>query len=155
LCSIGGFKLGQCSQGEAKLANAPVQFGDDFATPPVCIHQATPKLTGPAESRAISNVTSPSCAPAYSSDVIWKSPEMMPKSGIAICQLAISPAKNFARIRASDCESLKMPLPLTAARCTPLPASSSRHLPAESASVISTVSLLKAMRFVRSPATVT
>ena len=40
-------------------------------------------------------------------------------------------------------------------RLTPAPASSSRQRPAESASVTSTVSLLKAIRFERSPATVT
>ena len=48
-----------------------------------------------------------------------------------------------------------MPEPLSEARCTPLPASNSRQRPAESASVMSTVSLLKAIRFERSPATVT
>src|SRR6185503_8943917 len=57
-------------------------------------------------------------------------------------------------MRASEAASLKMPEPVTLACLAPAPASSSRHWPADSAWVISTVSLLKAMARERRTATV-
>src|SRR6185312_15082177 len=152
---IGRSQFRQGTQRQAQLSLPAVEFGRDFAAPAVRAHGATAKVIAPADSSAISNVASPSCAPVYSRDVIWNGPATVPKSGTRSCQSEISPAKKRERMSASDCASLKMPEPLTAARWTPAPASNSRQRPAESASVMSTVSLLKAIRFERSPATVT
>jgi len=55
---------------------------------------------------------------------------------------------------ASDAASLKMPVPAMRALLTPAPASSSRHSPAESACVMSTVSALNEIERERRPATV-
>ena len=69
------------------------------------------KLMAPADSSAISKVTSPSCLPPYSSAVIWNGPSTVPKSGMTSCQSTIAASKNFVRIDASDAASLKMPEP--------------------------------------------
>src|SRR5262245_7151155 len=102
-------------------------------------HGAASKEMLPADSSAISNVTSPSWLPEYSSEVIWNGPSTMPKLGMMNRQSTIDPEKYRVLMSASDWASLKMPAPLIAARCTPAPASSSRQRPAESASVTSTV----------------
>ena len=154
--SVGRFQFRQRAERQAEPVLLSVEFGGDLAAAPVGRHGATVKLMGPADSSAISKVTSPSWLPVYSSAVIWNGPSTVPKLGtgeLPVDDLAGKEA--LIVIVASDCASLKMPDPLIAARCTPLPASSSRQRPAESASVMSTVSLLKAMRLERSPATVT
>src|SRR5690606_30412804 len=151
----GRLQFGQRAQRQSQLHLAPVEDCRDLASSCVRGHQAAVKEMAPADSRASSNVTSPSWLPAYSSALIWNGPSTTPKSGMASCQSTIAPSKKVVRISTSDAASLKMPAPVTAARCTPLPASSSRHRPAESASVTSTVSLLNASFFVRKPATVT
>src|SRR5690606_12230594 len=145
----------QRAERQAKAALLTVQDSGRLAAPSVGRHGAAAKLTGPADSSAISNVTSPSWAPVYSGDVIWNGPPTVPRPGTVNCHAAISPPKNLPRIAVSDWASLKMPEPLIAARWTPLPASSSRQRPADSASVMSTAALLNASRFDRSPATVT
>src|SRR5690606_19677027 len=142
----GRLQLRERAQRQAQPVFAPVKPRGDLAAAPVGRHGATAKVTGPADSSATSKVTSPSWLPVYTSAGTWKLPSTELKSGMANRHVAIWRAKKRARIAASDCASLRMPDPLMEARCTPLPARSSRQRPAESASVTSTVSLLKASR---------
>ena len=86
--------------------------------------------------------------------MIWNGPSITPKSGMITWNAGISPAKKIARARSSVAASRKTPDPLIAALRTPAPASSSRHRPALSSVVTSTVSALKLIRVARRPATV-
>src|SRR5690606_27768787 len=106
--AVGRLQLGQGAQRQAQPVLAPVQNGGDLAAVPVDQHLTVPprhasavKTTAPADSSAISNVTSPSWLPEYSSEVIWNGPRIVPKLGTTSCQSTIEPAKKRARIAAS------------------------------------------------------
>ncbi|AAL41975.2 hypothetical protein Atu0961 [Agrobacterium fabrum str. C58] len=149
----GGFEFGERAQRQAQDAPFTVDQRLDLAAMTVrpsvtqtLRHHSTPNVRRPADSSAISNCTSPSWRPEYSSATIWNGPAMVPKSGMTICQPGMVPAKNAPRTSASLAASLKMPDAVSAALCTPAPASNSRQRPALSPSVMSTAWALKASR---------
>jgi hypothetical protein len=81
-------------------------------------------------------------------------PFSTPKSGTISRHTLADWEKKASRIRASDAASRKIPCPATAADLTPAPPSSSRHRPALSPSVASTVRAFNEIVRALSPATV-
>ena len=82
-------------------------------------------------------------------------PCKVPKSGTINRQVRAAWAKKASRIAASDATSRNTPCPDTAADLTPAPLNSSRHRPALSPSVASTVRAFSEMVRALRPATVT
>src|SRR5690606_5914154 len=146
-------ELGQCAERQAQHPLLAPDQRTDLAALNIG-HQSTVKLSSPALSSAMSNVTAAAWSAENSSAVIWNGPSTVPKSGRISCQSRIVPAKNSSRILASDAWSLKIPEPETDARLMPPPLSNSRQRPALSASVVSIAAALNASARVRSPATV-
>src|SRR5262249_3422598 len=89
----GGLQFRQRAERQAENAPFTIDLGLDLAATAIGAdagaghpHHSAPKLMAPADSSAISKVTSPLCAPAYSSAVTWNAPVTLPKSGMTICQ---------------------------------------------------------------------
>src|SRR5690606_39309459 len=124
----GRLQLGQRAEGKAEPVLAAIQRGLDFTARGVDAHPASPaspNRSSPADSRAISNAISPSCAPEYSSATIWNGPDIAARPGISISQQAIVSPRKRLRMARSEAASLKMPAPAIDARFMPLPANSS------------------------------